>query len=345
MQYSQELPAASPQKSDALAPAPSFAPVLLRTLGMLLLLGMASCSKSVTRPLPTDVLNVLYPHRGGRPDPGTTFPDYQVVPEWSAPGVITYRDNGINCVQPNGAFRFDYSLTGIWTIAPSGGTPTHMTPGGYDPSWSPDRKKLAFEYNGQIFVLEPDSGKYTQLTNTTHALNFSPAWSPTGQEIAFDSDSGSVDFGIWVMAADGSNRRLVIPNARFGSWDPSGLHMICEGAMGGTEGVLRYDIASGATTLLRAAPQIISRPRFSGDGSRIAYFDDGIWVMNSDGSNARKLSGVIGFQPALSPDGMKMVYVRAYGDTFTADAGVLWIVDLVTLQQRQLTQQWPMHCP
>jgi len=47
-------------------------------------------------------------------------------------------------------------------------------------------------------------------------------------------------------------------------------------------------------------------PQYSPDGTKIAY--DGLYIMNSDGTNKQKLTDETGYLPHFSPDGSKIVF-------------------------------------
>ena len=66
---------------------------------------------------------------------------------------------------------------------------------------SPDGKKIAFTYMGDIYTVPTEGGSAQQLT-TNPAYDTAPYWSPDGKHIAFSSDrSGSMD--IYVMPSEG----------------------------------------------------------------------------------------------------------------------------------------------
>jgi len=83
------------------------------------------------------------------------------------------------------------------------------------PSWSPNGKQIAY-VNGDfgsstptssIWIVAPDGSGKQQLTNAGGVSN-DPVWSPSGSEIAFESNRNE-DYDVYVMFADGSSVRNV----------------------------------------------------------------------------------------------------------------------------------------
>lgn len=81
--------------------------------------------------------------------------------------------------------------------------------------------------NYEIFVLDPQTGLTTQLTNDP-GDDVEPVWSPDGELIAFASDRDG-DFELYLIGADGTDlRKLTNNNAddRQPRWQPDGLNLV-----------------------------------------------------------------------------------------------------------------------
>ena len=86
--------------------------------------------------------------------------------------------------------------------------------------WSPDSKKVLFSMDnvfiedtrhwGDIFLLDVNSGKVTNLTDSGSDDDAGARWSPDGRKIAFTSGNfsrgGDYTYGVCIMDADGSNK-------------------------------------------------------------------------------------------------------------------------------------------
>jgi len=109
--------------------------------------------------------------------------------------------------------------------------------------WSPDGREIAFVsnrepnedqfFNYDLFALNVASGEMRRLTATENA-EYQPRWSPDGKTIVYlgtkrgltDLETTMEDTHVWLIDADGSNRRELtgsVDNRQFDAgWSPDG---------------------------------------------------------------------------------------------------------------------------
>lgn len=68
--------------------------------------------------------------------------------------------------------------------------------------WSPDGRKIAFQFRKNIYTINIDGTNRTQITNSNN--DSGPIWSPDGSKIAFTSHREG-NWDIFVINSDGSN--------------------------------------------------------------------------------------------------------------------------------------------
>ncbi len=150
-------------------------------------------------------------------------------------------------------------------------------------SWSPDGRRLAAEVStldatADIWVVNADGSGTTNLTpDPSPAVWYdrAPAWSPDGASIAFSSNrSGTTR--LWVMGADGSAPRQVLPQSlvaaeHLPAWSADGatLAFVTETTEGAGIGTVRPD---GGDRRFFPAPFDAADPAWLPDG-RIAFSD------------------------------------------------------------------------
>ncbi len=204
------------------------------------------------------------------------------------------------------AFAHDPGTAGssgdIFTIDPTGQNLTPLTGGpDYDqePSYSADGEWIALSRapagtpNGEIWVMRADGSGQTQLTSLSTGEDRDPTFSPDGERIAFEHNTGATQ--IWIMDADGSGQtQLTFPGAN-------------------PDEAVAVD------------------PSFSPDGQRIVFRHSGpgdvdLRVMSANGSDQSQLtSGGGDFGPVFSPDGTRVAFSReepggTFANIFLADS-------------------------
>ena len=163
---------------------------------------------------------------------------------------------------------------------------TQLTPTGSadQPTVSPDGKSFAYVSGLNIFV-QNVGGNPINLTKDSGARNFSPAFSPNGDLIAFNSDRDEKS-GIWLMGRSGENPRRLTT----GGFRPSG---------GPERGVHRLLRGPGRLPLFR--PPLWTRQGVeSGRGQRTDHIDPRCGCLESDRLAERPARGVLG---AVSDEG------------------------------------------
>ena len=191
----------------------------------------------------------------------------------------------------------------------------------FDPTWSPDGRKIAFVGDGKISVMNADGSGKRRLTAGTTGTGArdsrpdgGPAWSPDGRKIVFGTlrhagpfacsqahPSAGCNWELYVMNADGSGQRRLTRDPAIdngATWSPDGRQLLFH----------------RAPVFRRALPRSV-----------------GLWVMNADGSGQRRLAAATG-AAAWSPDGRMIAYSRG-----TGDAREIYVMNADGSGQRRLT--------
>jgi Tol biopolymer transport system component len=158
----------------------------------------------------------------------------------------------------------------------------------------------------------------------------SEAAAPAGR-IAFNTRDA-----LWLMDADGSNRRLLdrSPQAQAyaPTWSPDGTEVAFVRSVEAVNGIFVIDLET--TEERQISPDGVA-PEWSPDGSRIAYASpDGLALLSPDGTGVTPL-GVRGDCPTWSPDGEQIAYCSVQGEE--SDEDDLYVMRADGSERRRLT--------
>ena len=213
-----------------------------------------------------------------------------------------------------GIYLINSDGTGLRKIS---GSPS----GDFNPSFSPDGKRVAFERGGDIWVMEADGSNQVNLTNTPSIREECPSFSGDGKKVAFGSDEGG-RMGVYIINLDGTGRKRLTDidsDASCPSFSGDGRWIAYNTDRDGTMEIYIMKTDGSGKIRLTANSGNNMDPAFSFDSKRIAFSSNregrlGIYLMNRDGSDQRRLTRgqLHDIQPAFSRDGTMVAFERGW---------------------------------
>lgn len=197
------------------------------------------------------------------------------------------------------------------------------------PRWSPDGKSFAVEQGGRIYLVDATTGNSRRITaDTIPGTQSWPAFSPDGRWIYYSTAYNGNEYTLWRVLVDIGSTPEQLPitmqyGAHHADLSPDGAHLVYRGG----DGYLHeLTLANGADRTIAATHGPVNTPRYSPDGSTLAYswsreFNDfnptsGVYTIPVQGSTAQKIT------PPVSSDSL---YTASYaGNSWSPDGQ--WIV-------------------
>lgn len=199
----------------------------------------------------------------------------------------------------------------IYVMNPDGSGQTRLTNNSTTdeyPAWSSDGKKIVFDKESSLNVMNVDG---TGVIQVAAGFDSGPSWSPDGTKIAFDKLDNGIR-RIMLINADGTGEKILGGAGLHNldpRWSPDGTKIAFWAAGNGAGIYLINPDGSGLKQI-----GVGSYPDWSPDGSKIAVGNGGIWIMNTDGTNVTPVPNTTGADhPRWSPDGKKFVFSKDDG--------------------------------
>ena len=179
-----------------------------------------------------------------------------------------------------------------------------------------------------LFRIDEDGKNFCRLTNNTGNDDY-PSWSPDGEHIAYVSIDNV--YGLYLMNADGSQIELLHSGGTaysYPSWSPDGRYIVFQATINEVFDIYRLEVATNDVINLTNQERLDNMPVYSPDGQYIALVSDRtfnphidtntlaqawnyeIYMMNSDGTNARRLTVNDNPEqfPSFSPDSTQITF-------------------------------------
>ncbi|MDJ1503122.1 amidohydrolase family protein [Xanthocytophaga agilis] len=182
-------------------------------------------------------------------------------------------------------------------------------------SISPDRKWLALDVQGTIWVLSVTGGEAHPVTDA-FGDNRQPAWSPDGSQIAFQSFRDGT-YHIWTVKKDGSGLKqqtFGVYDDREPHWAPDGKSLVFSSDRADNYDIWQLDMQSGKIIQLTTDIANDYCPAYNAEGTRIVFVSErstgpGVYVREDNGKEklVSKVDGKL-CAPAWNSTGTHISY-------------------------------------
>lgn len=249
-------------------------------------------------------------------------------------------------------------VTNIFAVKSDGGEPVKLTSdGGSSPAWYSNGEKIVFTRGGQLWSMNPDGTKTSQITGLTNFEHFDI--SPVGGKILFTRRVKLDQTPNEKHSMPEANMRIIddLMYRHWNYWHDYAYSHLFVASFDGMKVINEQDIMEG---------QRFETPTASGfDGAEIAWSPDGKKIAytskhltgkadalstNSDifihdlesGKVVNLTEGNMGFDkyPLFSPDGKMIAWQSMKEDGYESDLERLFVANLETMDKKWLSEGW-----
>jgi Tol biopolymer transport system component/imidazolonepropionase-like amidohydrolase len=180
---------------------------------------------------------------------------------------------------------------------------------------SPDKKTIAFDLQGTLFVMPFTGGTATAITDNLGDCR-QPSWSPDGNTLVFQSyrDGG---WHLWTINKDGKHLKQItfgIYDDREPQWSADGKKILFASDRNNNYDIWEMDLETQSFRALTSNPKNDFNPTYSPDGKTIAFASDrgtkpGIYTLDEQGKETKIADGLISVAtPSWSPDAKQILF-------------------------------------
>lgn len=262
------------------------------------------------------------------------------------------------------AFHSDRTgLLQIYVLDGETGQTDQLTAGSvqaFEPGWSPDCQSLTYAFGDatgegfEVYTMRADGSEQTRLFEHPSVDDWSPAWSPRGDMIAYQTNEGG-SLNVCFSDLNGESKGCLLQDAysnALPAWSSDGERVLfISNRDGGDWDVFVTEVGSDADSVQLTKNDVHdSSPQFSPDGRFVTYASErlgnfDVYVADADGSN----------EIQLTFDGAEDVNPRWVGDdqiVFASIRTLDWELYLMKSDGSAVTRltseigldKWPVWC-
>ncbi|MBN2507426.1 MAG: PD40 domain-containing protein [Verrucomicrobia bacterium] len=226
------------------------------------------------------------------------------------------------------------------------------------PALSPDGKRLAFVYRGDLWLVGSAGGRARPLTHHVE-MDAYPVFSPDGKWIAFASKRNG-GWDIYAIPAEGGSARQLTWHGGTETpqgWSPDGRRLLFSGRRDTPDfAVYALDVATLRSDVLCEDYAPLSSPHYAPDGRRLVYARYGfpssrpryrgsaaaqLWLLDLETRVRRPLTtnGAQHLWPRFLPDGKRVVAVTT-GEPTPATGGLSNAIPRIRDNPRRTPNLW-----
>ena len=260
-----------------------------------------------------------------------------IQPSWSPDGrtvALVRASLSSGKLEPGDVLGWYFEGGDVWTVDVESGKETQLVAGAFNPSWSPDGKRLAVDASltgpHRIWIADASGRDLRQVTDDSSevVVHTTPAWSPDGRHIVYRRLLTTVRSDIVVADVESGTTRWVTHDDVLDAdpaWSPSGRWIYFTSGRGGGLNLWRAPVSADGTPTaglqqLTTGAGDDLQPALFPDGKRLALtisrIEADLWRLPVDAATGRPAGDAeavvsttrVESRGSWSPDGRSLAF-------------------------------------